>query len=147
MSSVDATLFDLNLLRQELIRDEGLRLEAYKDSLGYWTIGVGHLLKSPPPHEAWTREKCLEVLDQDIQEALARTQHIPCWASLDTDGRRRALLNMRFQLGGKLETFFKSLRYILNKQWREAGQELRQSAWYNQTTVRAERVIRMIENG
>lgn len=147
MSLVDTTLFDLELLKKELIRDEGLRLDAYQDSLGYWTIGVGHLLTTAPPYEAWTRQQCLEVLDQDVRDALDQTQRISCWPSLDTDGRRRALLNMRFQLGGKLETFRNSLRLIQEQKWLLAGQELRKSKWYLQTPVRAERICRVIENG
>lgn len=142
MSSVDAAS-----LRNELLRDEGLRLEAYQDTLGYWTQGVGHLLRNPGPYPAWSKEQALEILDQDLHDALKQCETMPCWPSLDTDGRRRALLNMRFQLGGRLETFKNSLRLIQEQKWKEAGQELRKSRWYTQTPVRAERVIRMIENG
>lgn len=137
---------NLELLKQELIRDEGLRLDAYQDSLGFWTIGVGHLLTSKPDGQ-WSKDKCLEVLDQDILQALTGVQQMSCWPSLDTDARRLALTNMRFQLGARLLTFKNSLRLIEQKRWREAGLELRNSVWYVQTPVRAERVIRMIEQG
>lgn len=139
------SVVDLGLLEQELIRDEGLREDAYQDSLGFWTQGVGHLLSSKPAG-SWSKEHCLEVLRQDIQVAVADISH-ECWfLSADTDARRRALANMRFQLGGsKLRAFKNSLRLIAEKQWLEAGQELRKSKWYVQTPVRAERIIRMIE--
>ncbi len=135
---------DLVLLRQELIRDEGLRLDAYQDTLGLWTQGVGHLLSSPPPHAPWTKETCLQVLEQDIQVALAGCEKMPCWVSLDTDNRRRALVNMRFQLGSKLLTFKKALSAMQRQAWKEVAEQLRDSQWYLQTPVRAERVIRLI---
>jgi len=31
-------------------RFEGERLTAYKDAAGYWTIGIGHLIKSNEQH-------------------------------------------------------------------------------------------------
>ena len=35
--------------RAVLIAREGLRLEAYRDSVGIWTIGVGHTAAAGPP--------------------------------------------------------------------------------------------------
>ncbi len=37
-------IYDMDALKRELRRDEGERLMPYRDSLGYWTVGVGHLL-------------------------------------------------------------------------------------------------------
>lgn len=49
---------------------EDLRTKAYRDSEGYWTIGVGHLLSLDKNADfsslVWTREKCLEVFAQDL---------------------------------------------------------------------------------
>lgn len=36
--------------RKLLMEREGCRLKAYKDSVGVWTIGVGHTSGSGPPH-------------------------------------------------------------------------------------------------
>ena len=36
-------------LIDDLKRDEGLRLKAYQDSVGVWTIGHGHNLEADPP--------------------------------------------------------------------------------------------------
>ena len=36
--------YDGDKLRRDLVRDEGKRLRPYRDSLGNWTVGVGHLL-------------------------------------------------------------------------------------------------------
>jgi lysozyme len=46
--------------------DEGLRLKAYQDSGGIWTIGWGHT--GPEVHEGlvWTRDQCVEALRKDL---------------------------------------------------------------------------------
>lgn len=50
-----------------LIAREGLRTEAYLDSRGIPTIGVGHT--GPEVHMGlvWTKEKCREVFVQDLE--------------------------------------------------------------------------------
>lgn len=58
---------------QALMHDEGLRLKAYKDSAGIWTIGVGHTGKVDGVliHEGMqiTKSKALELLRQDVEIA------------------------------------------------------------------------------
>lgn len=48
--------------------DEGLRLHAYQDSGGVWTIGWGHT--GPDVHEGlvWTRAQALAALREDLGE-------------------------------------------------------------------------------
>ncbi len=55
-----------------LVEREGLRLEAYKDSVGIWTIGVGHTSAAGPP-EVYaglkiTEEEAIEIFDRDLDE-------------------------------------------------------------------------------
>lgn len=142
-------MIDLDAMRKELIRDEGWRNTAYADQFGNQTIGVGHKLhRSELPAGKWSDDKVSKALDADIAEALSDIQGEPWFAVCDTDARRRALVNMRFQLGGRgLRGFVHSLLYIQNQQWEKAGEHLRESLWYSQTPVRAERVIRQIEHG
>lgn len=141
------SVIDYQLMDQELTRDEGFVPYAYQDHLGFWTIGVGFLIdkrrggKMPDP----VRALWLSLL---VQECVADIQHEPWFVACDTDARRRALVNMRYQLGGDgLRSFRRSLALIQEGAWKEAGEQLRKSLWYKQTPVRAERVIRMIENG
>lgn len=140
-------MVNLDLMRQELIRDEGVRYSAYQDHLGYWTIGVGRLIDHRRGGRL-TPDEVEYLLSNDIRRCLEDIQTEPWFLALDTDNRRRALVNMRFQLGSRgIRTFRNSLRMIQERRWADAGVNLRRSKWYNQTTKRAERVIRMIENG
>lgn len=76
-----------------LVRLEGLKLEAYQDVAGYWTIGVGHLLTheeletghlvlTTPPEEvvAWhgglTERQAYRLLDQDADWAEAAVRKL-----------------------------------------------------------------------
>lgn len=56
---------------EDLVLSEGLRLKAYKDSVGVWTIGVGHAATSgrapiPRPGMTITREEALRILRSDL---------------------------------------------------------------------------------
>jgi lysozyme len=55
-----------------LIEREGLRCEAYKDSVGVWTIGVGHTSAAGPPEVyeglTITEEQAAEILNDDLDE-------------------------------------------------------------------------------
>lgn len=47
--------------------DEGLRLKAYQDSGGVWTIGWGHTGPEVVEGLIWTREQCVEALKCDLE--------------------------------------------------------------------------------
>ncbi len=56
---------------EDLVLSEGIRLKAYRDSVGVWTIGVGHAATSgaPPIPRAGmtiTRQEALDILARDL---------------------------------------------------------------------------------
>ena len=56
---------------EDLVLSEGLRLKAYRDVVGVWTIGVGHAATSglPPIPKAGmeiTRQEALDILARDL---------------------------------------------------------------------------------
>ena len=67
---------DLNLLRDELKIDEGVKYEIYLDHLGLPTVGIGHLIKETDPEfglEVGTKideERVNELFDEDINVTL-----------------------------------------------------------------------------
>ncbi len=133
-------------LVQELIRDEGIRLNAYKDSQGNWTIAVGHLLRKGDPYRV-TQEQAIQMLYKDILIAESRLTRIyPPWRELD-DVRQRALLNLTFNMGFRLAKFVNFFSYLRQGRYELAGVALKNSRWYSQVGDRAPRVINMIVNG
>nr|2O4W_A Chain A, Lysozyme [Tequatrovirus T4] len=144
-----------------------LRLKIYKDTEGYYTIGIGHLLtKSPSLNAAKseldkaigrntngviTKDEAEKLFNQDVDAAvrgiLRNAKLKPVYDSLDAV-RRAALINMVFQMGETgVAGFTNSLRMLQQKRWDEAAVNLAKSRWYNQTPNRAKRVITTFRTG
>lgn len=150
---------ELELIK-ELRRDEGEVLKAYKDTLGYWTIGIGHLIDpsrgaDPAPFGVdlrkglpITKGQSELLLLQDIKaKASELDKRLPWWRSL-TDARQRALLNMAFNLGvNGLMGFKKTLAMISVGNYQGAADEMLRSTWAKQVKGRANRLAAMMVQG
>jgi len=139
--------YDHTALQNELIRDEGLRLTPYRDSLGYLTIGIGHIIGKGETFTTLTREQALDILDSDIMIAERRlTNILPSWRSLD-EVRQRAALNLVFNLGYKLADFKRFLHAAKSGDWEKAADHLTQSRWFKQVKLRGPRIVHAIRTG
>lgn len=150
---------ELELIK-ELRRDEGEVLKAYKDTLGYWTIGIGHLIDpsrgaNPAPFGVdlrkglpITKGQSELLLLQDIKaKADELDKRLPWWRSL-TDARQRVLLNMAFNLGvNGLMGFKKTLSMISVGNYQGAADEMLRSTWAKQVKGRANRLATMMVQG
>src|SRR5262245_24933165 len=83
---------------EQLTRDEGVVLNAYQDSLGYWTIGIGRMIdKRKGGGISLAEAKTLLANDvQKVNEQLAA--RLP-WTSTLDDARKGVLTNMAFNMG------------------------------------------------
>jgi len=151
-------------LTDQLLRDEGLRLKAYRDHLGYLTIGVGRLIDprkgAKPPaclvmpngvvDEACTltKNEALGLLADDItKHSSALLKALPWVADMD-EARRSVLINMSFQLGlGGLLKFKNTLAMIKSKRYTEASANMLLSLWARQTPERAKRLSIQMKTG
>ncbi len=131
---------------------EGYRRIPYQDTLGYWTVGFGHLvhdikldavanyqtlgnllnwISDPINHEAWLRSDLLEA------ESDARGYIGEGWDKL-SDVRKEVLTELAFQLGGKrLRGFVQMREAIISGRWMRAHDELLDSQLAKQTPGRA----------
>lgn len=142
---------DLNKLKSQLIAHEGLKLVPYIDSLGIETIGVGHNLKANPVSfdvsTGITREQALDLLDDDITIVLDfLTNHLPWWTDLD-DVRQRALIDMTFNLGGRILGFHHFLADLEAHDFSAASTEMLNSVWAQQVGQRALDLSHQIATG
>lgn len=139
--------YDEDVLYRELIRDEGKRLTPYQDSLGYWTVGIGHLLQPGEPRTPITEAQCRDYWIGDVADAEARLNAIlPGWRNL-SEVRQRAMVNLSFNLGWKLAGFKRFLAAMEREDYVSAGQHLGDSLWARQVKLRAPRIIHMIKTG
>lgn len=135
-----------NLARQLKV-DEGLRLHAYQDHLGFWTIGYGRLIDDRKGGGI-TEDEAAALLANDIeQRSKDITKALPWFEKLN-DARKGALLNMAFQMGlGGLLSFTRTLEAIRDEHYAHAAHCMLQSKWATQTPSRARKMARQVETG
>ncbi len=144
-------------LRQDLERDEGLRLDAYPDPLSGaepWTIGYGHTGPEVCEGLSWSPDQCADALARDIGAACALLdQHAPWWRELN-DARQDVMANMVFNMGWLnaagthgLGTFHNTLAAIRLSRWQEAHDGLLASAWAREVGARAQRLAQQMLTG
>lgn len=126
---------DRTRLISQLKQAEGCRLTAYKDSLGFWTIGYGHLLAAGRDWAGYTitQEQADALLATDLSIAADLAQTLLEWPSLDTDARQNAVAELVFNMGlSKWKKFAHCRLAITQKDWQTAKDQLLNSLWATQ---------------
>lgn len=136
-----------DLLKKLLIKEEGIRLSAYTDHLGYWTIGIGRLIDARKSGSI-TLSEALYLLDNDIKRVTDQLEAALPWTLLLDEVRKAVLVSMAFQMGiDGLLKFRNTLRAVEEGRWADAAAGMRSSLWHRQTPGRAERAARAMESG
>ena len=132
---------NIALLKQALLRDEGLRFRPYLCPAGKRTIGVGRNLDD----RGITKAEAMMLLDNDISLVESELDHeLPWWRALP-DGPDRALANMAFNMGvPRLLGFRKMLEALKRGDYATAAKEAQNSQWAQQVGDRAQRVVSLI---
>jgi len=134
---------DVELLVEELKRDEGYRAQVYQCSAGVATVGYGHNLEQGRIPE-YIAEK---LLHHDIGEAIADCESLNWFYTLDAV-RKRVIVNMMFNIGmTRLLGFKKMIAAIELKDYNRAADEMYDSKWRVQVGDRAKRLVEMMRNG
>lgn len=134
-------------IAEQLRVHEGLICHAYKDHLGYWTIGYGRLIDERRGGGI-TKEEAEMLLQNDIRNRIDRLNNaIPGFGSYPVCVQK-ALVNMAFQLGmDGLLNFKKMIAALENGDYVKAAEEGLDSRWAQQTPNRAKEVTDMIREG
>lgn len=110
--------------KADLIRHEGIRYTPYKDSAGYWTVGIGHLIV-PGDGLATDRDidenTLMAVFQTDLsnaESAVNRNINVPL-----TQGQYDALVDWTFQYGGARLAASTLRKLINNFQYEQAALE------------------------
>lgn len=133
----------LEILKKDLIRDEGMRLKPYRCTAGKLTIGVGRNLDDVGISE----KEALDMLQTDIVRVYdALTKSLAFFPNL-SQNQQRALVNMGFNLGvSKLLKFKKMLAELSRGNGEAAAKEALDSKWAGQVGDRATRVAELLRN-
>lgn len=139
-------------MKAQLIRqlrgDEGVEACAYKDHLGYWTIGVGRLIDDRKPGAGLKPHEIDYLLQNDVDERIeALTRKLRWFQDLD-DARKGVLLNMSFQMGVEgLLKFERTLELVRTGKYDLAANAMLESKWATQTPARAKRMAEQMRSG
>jgi len=142
MGSLDDT-------KKMIIKHEGIKDMPYKDSLGLWTVGVGHLIgdgKSLPPeyNRKFTQAEIMKMFDDDFHHHAKAAEKIPGYSKANAAGQG-ALIDLTFNMGNswykKWPNFCKKLAA---GDFKGAADELAGSKWAQQVKSRAQTIIGLV---
>jgi len=142
---------NLEELKEDLIREEGLKYEIYRCSEGFPTAGIGHLITewdeeyySLPIGAEVSKEQVDKWFEADLYVAMNDMEKF-CEGMEVDENVKECVTQMAFQLGLPRLNGFKNFKQALKDgDIAKAQAEMKDSRWYKQTTNRAERLIEKI---
>ena len=135
---------DIPQLILELTHDEGRKSSVYQDSLGFWTIGVGHMVDAR--RGGGLSDHIIDqILRDDVAVVAAELDNkLPWWRNLDNK-RQNVIANMAFNMGvPKLQGFVHFLAALKAGDYATAATEMLDSLWAKQVGDRADRLSNVI---
>lgn len=127
--------------RDHLVQREGYRNTVYADSLGYATVGIGHLVTNKDNLQIGdiiTDKHVEKLFQQDTEKSIkAAMMQASMAGQSDNLAFLIALTSVNFQLGtGWTKKFKITWPLIVNGQYDQAIENLYSSKWYKQTPTR-----------
>ena len=134
-------------LATQLRRDEGEKLWAYKDHLGFLTIGIGRLIDKAKGGGI-TQGESTYLFENDINRITNTLDtRLPWWRKLD-EARQGVLVAMSFQMGvDGLLGFRNTLEMVRVGNYEGASKNMLNSMWAKQTPERALRLSNQMKDG
>jgi len=139
-------------IKDMIIAHEGIRYEPYKDSVGLWTVGVGHLIgdgRSLPPeyNRKFSHEEVMAMFDKDYEKHKKQAQsNVPSFSKYDSMGQA-AFIDLTFNMGpGWPKKFPNTIKAVAAGDTEKAARGLEDSLWYQQVKSRGPKIVSMVEN-
>ena len=144
---------NIDKLRKELERDEGVKYEVYLDHLGYPTFGIGHLITDDDPEcgaaigTKVSDDRVKEAFSSDIETVLSDCERLYEDFRDLPEEVQLIIANMMFNMGATRLSKFKGMkRGVDARDWTAAAAEMVDSRWYKQVTNRANRLVERMRN-
>ena len=143
------------VLKEQIKRHEGEVLEVYEDSLGYLTLGVGHLIQKSDPEYGQPAGTPVsqEVVDMyysdDFDKHVDETIHVCENNNIVFDALpesiQHVLVNMCFNLGANRLGKFRNMLYAVSvSNWEEMANQMEDSRWFGQVGRRSVELQQMV---
>lgn len=143
------------VLKEQIKRHEGEVLEVYEDSLGYLTLGVGHLIqKSDPeygqPAGTPVSQNVVDLyytddFDKHVDETIHVCENNNIVFDALPENIQHVLVNMCFNLGAnRLGKFRNMLAAVSTSDWKEMASQMEDSRWFGQVGRRSVELQEMV---
>jgi len=131
---------DIEQTKAEIKKEEGFRMEVYKDTLGFSTGGYGHKMLEgedvPTDMAGWTK-----LFERDFARAVSGADELLILCPNINDNARNIVVEMCYQMGGYGVSKFKGmLKALQESNYKTASEEMLDSRWAKQTPKRAMRM-------
>jgi lysozyme len=139
---------DRDKLTKQLVGEEDIKLSAYQDIEGFWTIAIGHLIDARKGGKI-TLDTAYYILNKDIDEKCADLdKYIPWWRN-ENEVRQRVMVDLCFNLGvGGLLGFHNTLAHWQRGEYDEATLSLLDSKVAKEENVnRYQKLAQMLKTG
>lgn len=139
-------------IKNMIKRHEGFVPHPYKDSLGLWTIGYGHLIgdgKSLPPewNRPITKAEGEVLFEEDYAHHRKAAEKIPGFSRMNEKGQG-ALTDLTFNMGPSWFRKWPKLQESLKAGDTEAAaSNLESSKWYQQVKSRGPTIVSLVRQG
>jgi len=139
---------NLEELKEDIAKEEGLKYQIYRCSEGYPTAGIGHLITEwdeeyygMPIGTEVSKEQIDKWFEADLYVAINDMEKFTADMQVD-ENVKECITHMVFQLGlPRLNKFKNFKQALIDGDIAKAQAEMQDSLWYRQTTNRAERLI------
>lgn len=133
----------MDAIKQMIIRHEGVRTKPYIDSLGNWTVGVGHLIgKSLPAdmNREFSQQEIMSMFEQDFAKHYGIAQRTPGWDKANEAGKG-AMVDLAFNMGQWWPKFPNTAKALMSGDFTGAASGLKDSDWYKQVGNRGPTIV------
>ena len=136
-------------VKSMVMRHEGVRNKPYKDSLGLWTVGVGHLIgdgKSLPPE--WNRtlsdDEVNQLFEQDFAKHVKIAEKTPGYEKANEAGKG-AFIDLAFNMGQWWPKWPSTAKALDTGDFHSVAKGLQDSKWYQQVGNRAREIVALVD--
>lgn len=126
----------LVLVKEYIKIHEGLRLKKYKDTVGKWTIGYGHLITIGENYDIITKEKADEIFEEDFQKHYEQAKRFPGFSKLPFQ-KQTVIIDMCFNMGEFYLKWLNFTRHMNEGNFKAAAEDIRNSKYAKQVGRRA----------
>lgn len=139
---------DMQRLEAQIAGDEGRKYCSYQDTLGLWTIGIGHHDAQVCEGMQWNDAMIDQVFQADVTEKMHQAASAFPWFIRLNEPRQAVVVEMLFQMGlVKVLGFKNALAAMRDERWHDAAAHMLDSEWAKETPKRARRTAYQMETG